>query len=87
VGPLRRLFGGSRPDDPHAGPADAPAPSHRELDEDERRYERELASFEQERLDDLRTRQLRYADRSWTPPTQGGPERSDHADRERGPEE
>jgi hypothetical protein len=76
VGFLRRLFGGGeRPE----GVPESPPASQQELDEDERRYERELADFEQHRIDDLRDRQLRYADRSWTPPAQGGDRRSDDA--------
>ncbi len=36
---------------------------------------------EAERLsDDLLARQMRYADRSWTPPAQGGPRRADDAE-------
>ena len=84
MGFLRRLFGGREPDKGEvageAAPASAPA-TQQELDEEERRYELELARFEQARLDDLRQRQLRYADRAWTPEAQGGPERSDDGDR------
>lgn len=74
MGFLKRLFGGGdrAPDEP-----DEPKASQQELDADERAYERELADFEQHRLDPLRDRQLRYADRSWTPPAQGGDRRSD----------
>jgi ABC-2 type transport system ATP-binding protein len=32
------------------------------------------------RLDELRQRQLRYADRAWTPPRQGGERRADDED-------
>ena len=84
MGFLRRLFGGRAPeegDDAAAAAAAAPV-TQQQLDEDERRYELDLARFEQERLDELRQRQLRYADRSWTPEAQGGPERSDDADRD-----
>ena len=84
MGFLRRLFGGTKPEegDGDAAAAAAPAPvTQQQLDEDERRYELDLARFEQARLDDLRQRQLRYADRAWTPEAQGGPERSDDADR------
>lgn len=77
MGFLRRLFGGGEP--PDDAPDAAPG-SRQELDEDERRYERELADFEQHRLDDLRDRQLRYADRAWTPPVQGGERRADDTD-------
>jgi hypothetical protein len=85
VGFLRRLFGGGSAD-PTAEAEPAPAPRQEELDDEERHYERDLARFEQERLDDIQQRQLRYADRAWTPPAQGGPERSDDADGEGGPE-
>jgi hypothetical protein len=41
-------------------------------DEEERARERELLRQEADRLqDELLQRQLRYADRSWTPPSQG----------------
>lgn len=47
------------------------------LDE-ENAHDRELLREEAQRLDDdLLQRQLRYADRSWTPPAQGGARRSD----------
>ena len=84
MGFLRRLFGGRAPEEgADAAAAAAAAPvTQQQLDEDERRYELDLARFEQERLDELRQRQLRYADRSWTPEAQGGPERSDDADRD-----
>jgi hypothetical protein len=46
--------------------------------DDEAARERELLRAEAERLsDDLIARQMRYADRSWTPPAQGGPRRAD----------
>jgi hypothetical protein len=84
MGFLRRLFGGRESqegaDETAAG---GPPLTQQQLDEEERRYELDLARFEQERLDDLRQRQLRYADRAWTPDAQGGPERSDDAERDR----
>jgi hypothetical protein len=72
---LRRLFG---------GPADEPEPTPDpgEADADERARELELLRGEQARLDDLRQRQLRYADRAWTPPPQGGDRRADDPDGE-----
>jgi hypothetical protein len=77
---LRRLFGG-QPDE--AGAADAatdpPAgePADAGLQAAEQAYERELMRAEAERLSsDLLQRQVRYADRSWTPPAQGGEERA-----------
>jgi hypothetical protein len=81
---LRRLFGGPpAPDDRDAtaaaiDPASPIAPpSADEIDAEERARELELLRAEQERLDDLIVRQQRYADRSWVPPSQGGPRRSD----------
>ena len=75
---LRRLFGGGSDDssDPH------PAATAEEIDADERAHELEMARAEASRLDDLQQRQLRYAERAWTPPAQGGERRADEADRE-----
>jgi len=50
------------------------------VDAEERARELELARFDQDRLDDLVRRQQRYADRSWTPPAQGGERRADDAE-------
>ena len=75
---LRKLFGaaggpeGDSPVSAGDGPVDQAT-----LDDEERARELELARFEQDRTDDLVRRQQRYADRSWTPPAQGGPERAD----------
>ena len=85
MGFLRRLIGGdSRSADapPSGEPAgepagDAAAASSEEIDVDERARELELLRDEQDRLDELVLRQQRYADRSWTPPSQGGTRRSD----------
>jgi hypothetical protein len=71
---LRRLLGGGQPTEPDA-PVD-PA----EIDADERAHELQLLRDEQARLDALRQRQLRYADRAWTPPAQGGERRADDPD-------
>jgi len=69
---LRRWFGGGgRPADGEA-PPDATA-----IAADEREYELDLLRNEQERLDDLAQRQLRYADYAWEPPRQGGDRRAD----------
>ncbi len=46
-------------------------------DASERAYELDLLRGEQERLDDLIQRQLRYADHAWQPPDQGGSRRAD----------
>lgn len=79
---LRRLFGGgsanparSRADE--SGDPDAEPPSADAIDAEERARELELLRAEQDRLDELVLRQQRYADRSWVPPPQGGPRRSD----------
>jgi hypothetical protein len=77
VGFLRRLFGGAPAAD-DAARAQTPSvdPATAEADEAER--EREILRADQARLnDELLQRQLRYADRSWTPPAQGGTRRSD----------
>jgi hypothetical protein len=79
MGFLRRWLGGtdrdpSVPDDE----ADAPGPADAtELDAVERDHEREMARAEQERLDELQQRQLRYASYAWQPPAQGGERRAD----------
>jgi hypothetical protein len=67
---LKRMFGGT--ETPATPPADD-APSAAEA-----ARERELLLAETRRLDDdLIQRQLRYSDRSWTPPPQGGERRAD----------
>jgi hypothetical protein len=85
VGLLRRLLGRGSTDEerasdgepaPSASSATSPA-SAAELDSDERARELDLLREEQARFDDLIVRQQRYADRSWVPPAQGGPRRSD----------
>jgi hypothetical protein len=67
------------------GGSDAPAPSGDDAaassapdDDDalERAHELDLLRAEQERLDDLSQRQLRYAEHAWRPPAQGGPQRA-----------
>jgi len=76
---LKRLFGGA----PSGG---EPAPADQsEIDAAERDYELELARAEQDRLDDLQQRQLRYADYAWQPPAQGGERRADDSPPEGGP--
>ena len=74
---LKRLFGGegSTPAEPSA-----PVDPARAQDEENAR-DRELLREEAARLDDeLIQRQLRYADRAWTPPAQGGTRRADDAE-------
>lgn len=72
---LRRLFGG---DGDHPEPAESASPN--EIAEAERAHELEMAREDAERLDDLGRRQLRYADRAWTPEPQGGERRADDED-------
>jgi hypothetical protein len=89
VGFLRRLLGGGRDGDAAADEAtesDDPDEASKPVDVDaeERARELELARFEQDRVDDLVRRQQRYADRSWTPPAQGGERRSDDGDKTTG---
>ena len=70
---IRGLFGGGgRPANGDEPPPDATA-----IAADEREYELELLRSEQERLDELAQRQLRYADYAWEPPRQGGDRRAD----------
>jgi hypothetical protein len=84
MGLLRRLFGGGSSDadpgrDASAGNPDGALaePTAAEADAEEQARELEVLREEQERLDELVLRQQRYADRSWVPPPQGGPRRSD----------
>lgn len=80
---LRRLLGGA--DDgakPPASPAGqaGPRPSATTVEDDEAERDRAILREDAARLsDDLLARQLRYADRKWTPPAQGGPQRSGDA--------
>ena len=79
MGILRRLFGGGETEASResATPADAtPA----EADAAERQHELDLLRGEQERLDELTQRQLRYAEYAWQPPPQGGERRADDKD-------
>jgi hypothetical protein len=86
MGFVRRLFGGSSkaPDEDASTAPDAPdaAPPAEAPDADaaERAYELELARSEQDRLDELARRQLRYAEYAWQPPKQGGERRADDED-------
>ena len=74
---LRRLLGGGGGrDEPNARDGDEPPTDPAAIDAEERAHELEMARFDQGRIDDLVRRQQRYADRSWTPPAQGGERRS-----------
>lgn len=87
MGFLRRLLGGgddrrtSADDD--TGSTAAPGHAGGPADAGEQAYELELLRGEQERLDDLRQRQLRYADYAWQPPAEGGSRRADDGDSDR----
>jgi hypothetical protein len=71
---LKRLFGG---DGSTPAGSVTPVDPATALDEENAR-DRELMRDEAQRLDDeLIQRQMRYADRAWTPPAQGGTRRSD----------
>ena len=80
MGFLKRLFGGDPAPDPTSDEPGGPEAAKRATDAaaDEAERERELLRADAERMnDDLIQRQLRYADRSWTPPAQGGTKRAD----------
>jgi PhoPQ-activated pathogenicity-related protein len=79
---LRRLLGGTErtasTPDVAADAAEALTPAAaQDLDALERAHELEMAMAEQERLDELQQRQLRYASYAWQPPDQGGERRAD----------
>jgi hypothetical protein len=79
---LRRLLGGGEPSAPAPPPVDATT-----LLDEENERDRELLKDDARRLDDeLLQRQLRYADRSWTPPAQGGDRRAEDAGADDGEE-
>ena len=91
---LRRLRGSAAPSGAPTEPdtaeaetaadaADAGDAQASPVDEDaqERDYELDLLRQEQDRLDDLQQRQLRYANYAWEPPAQGGERRADDEDR------
>jgi hypothetical protein len=75
-----RLRGPTSSDAPGSADESASRESPADLELSERAYELDLLREEQERLDELGQRQLRYADYAWQPPAQGGPARSDDAD-------
>jgi hypothetical protein len=81
----RRLRGATAPPDAApvrdardvvADPVDRVDPDAQEGD-----YELDLLREEQDRLDELQQRQLRYANYAWEPPAQGGERRADDQDR------
>jgi hypothetical protein len=79
MGFIRRLLGaGTRPEPLGGATVDPVAPS--DADAEERAYELELLRSEQDRLDDLAQRQLRFAQYASQPPAQGGERRADDHD-------
>jgi len=81
---LRRLLGSSAPVDsdrsePEDAAAEVAAPPA-QLDALEREHELDVLRAEQQRLDELQQRQLRYAQYAWQPPAQGGERRADDED-------
>jgi hypothetical protein len=77
MGFLRRLLGGPGAAVDREGPAAGAA----DLEAEEREHELEILRGEQDRLDELAQRQLRYAQYAWQPPAQGGTRRADDEDR------
>ena len=78
---VRRLLGREGRDAPESRHDPEPPPDPGAERDAELAYERDLMRAEAERLSsDLLQRQLRYADRSWTPPAQGGERRADDED-------
>ena len=82
MGFLRRLLGGSQAD---ADVAPAAAADAATVEADERARDLDLLREDQERLDDLARRQLRYAEYAWEPPAQGGERRADDGEARSGP--
>lgn len=78
---LRRLFGGDEGPDTNGATPPVEAVDAVDAAEAERLHERELMRAEAERLDELKQRQLKYANKAWTPPAQGGERRADDGDR------
>jgi hypothetical protein len=75
MGFLKRIFGGGGSGS--GSPATSTPHDPVDVDAAERAYDLELARSEQDRLDELSQRQLRYAAYSWQPPKQGGDRRAD----------
>jgi hypothetical protein len=75
LGFLRRLRGETRPE-----ASETATPNPEEVDADERQRELDLLRGEQERLDELAQRQLRYEHYAWQPPAQGGERRAEDRD-------
>jgi hypothetical protein len=77
MGFLRRLLGGG---ETHGDEREAASIDPAELDAAEREHELEMLRADQERLDELTQRQLRYAKYAWEPPAQGGEKRAEDND-------
>jgi hypothetical protein len=75
MGFLKRLLGGTSSATPEAAPFDVAI-----VEAEERQHELDVLRSEQERLDELAQRQLRYAQYAWQPPAQGGERRADDGD-------
>jgi len=87
MGVLRRLFGGggSSGGESRETAEDVVAGTPADIVAEEQAREGALLRADAERLDDpLIQRQLRFADRAWTPPAQGGERRADDGDAEAG---
>ena len=78
MGFLKRLFGGAGSGSGDPTTSDPADPV--DIDAAERARDLELARGEQDRLDELSQRQLRYAAYAWQPPRQGGERRADDGD-------
>ena len=78
MGFLKRILGGGGSGSVDPATANPAAPV--DIDAEERAHDLELARSEQDRLDDLSQRQLRYADYAWQPPKQGGERRAEDDD-------
>jgi hypothetical protein len=74
---LRRILGGGQSDETIGRTEETAPVTAQEILADEQAHELEMLREDAARLDDLQQRQLRYADRAWTPPAQGGERRAD----------
>jgi hypothetical protein len=73
LGFLRRLLGSDAP----SGATETTPSNSDDADAEEREHELDVLRSEQEGLDELAQRQLRYAQYAWHPPAQGGERRAD----------
>ena len=71
-----RFFGRDERDD------DAPAATDAEIEAEEQAQTMAILRAEQERLDEFRLRQIRWARYAWRPPAQGGTRRADDGEDE-----